>query len=151
MKGKRSNQRSIPSSVREFYNVFPFPGYSLDDYESVSSLYTRASPYAHLLNKEMPPNVKVLDAGCGTGQFAAFLSIQNRKVVGIDFSEASVAQARALKEKLNLRNVEFAEGDIFALDLPSESFDYVFCNGVLHHTQDPYGGFKALVGLVKPG
>jgi len=27
----------------------------------------------------------------------------------------------------------------------------VLCNGVLHHTSDPHGGFSALVPLVKPG
>ena len=32
-----------------------------------------------------------------------------------------------------------------------EQFDVVLCNGVLHHTADPHGGFKGLVPLVKPG
>jgi len=27
----------------------------------------------------------------------------------------------------------------------------VLCNGVLHHTADPFGGFQGLVPLVKPG
>jgi SAM-dependent methyltransferase len=32
-----------------------------------------------------------------------------------------------------------------------EAFDVVLCNGVLHHTGDPHGGFKSLVPLVRPG
>ena len=30
-------------------------------------------------------------------------------------------------------------------------FDVVLCNGVLHHTSDPYGGFRSVARLVKPG
>jgi SAM-dependent methyltransferase len=40
--------------------------------------------------------------------------------------------------------------DLFRPGLREESFDYVFCNGVLHHTADPYGGFQVLCRLVKP-
>jgi SAM-dependent methyltransferase len=32
-----------------------------------------------------------------------------------------------------------------------ESFDVILANGVLHHTADPYGGFKRLLPLLKPG
>jgi SAM-dependent methyltransferase len=32
-----------------------------------------------------------------------------------------------------------------------EQFDVILCNGVLHHTADPYAGFKGLVPLLKPG
>lgn len=32
-----------------------------------------------------------------------------------------------------------------------ESFDIVICNGVLHHTSDPFTGFQAISKLVKRG
>jgi len=32
-----------------------------------------------------------------------------------------------------------------------KSFDLVICQGVLHHTSDPYGGFKSIQNLVRPG
>jgi len=31
------------------------------------------------------------------------------------------------------------------------TFDYVFCNGVLHHTNDPYGGFLNVMKFTHPG
>jgi SAM-dependent methyltransferase len=31
-----------------------------------------------------------------------------------------------------------------------DSFDLVICNGVLHHTGDPFGGFQSIARLVKP-
>ena len=28
-------------------------------------------------------------------------------------------------------------------------FDFIFCNGVLHHTKDPYNNFVRLISLLK--
>jgi SAM-dependent methyltransferase len=41
--------------------------------------------------------------------------------------------------------------NLFRPAFKPERFDVVLCNGVLHHTADPFGGFKGLVPLVKPG
>ena len=32
-----------------------------------------------------------------------------------------------------------------------EQFDVILCNGVLHHTGDPFGGFQGLLPLLKSG
>jgi SAM-dependent methyltransferase len=143
--------RDISRKVREFYNSYPFPGYKVDDYHSISGLYERSSKYAKLLDQQIPYGVTVLDAGCGTGQLAALLSIKNRTVIGFDLSERSIEEANQLKQRLDLSNVTFAQMDLFTNALAGESFDYVLCNGVLHHTHDPYGGFKKLCDLTKRG
>jgi SAM-dependent methyltransferase len=41
--------------------------------------------------------------------------------------------------------------NLFRPALARESFDVVLCNGVLHHTSEPYEGFQGLIPLVKPG
>jgi SAM-dependent methyltransferase len=41
--------------------------------------------------------------------------------------------------------------NIFSPVFPKKSFDYVICNGVLHHTYDPQRGFDFLSELVRPG
>jgi SAM-dependent methyltransferase len=41
--------------------------------------------------------------------------------------------------------------DLFRPALRAETFDYVFVNGVLHHTADAPGGFRSLLRLLKPG
>ncbi|MBL7182933.1 MAG: methyltransferase domain-containing protein [Anaerolineae bacterium] len=144
-------EREIVDKIRAFYNEFPFPGYEVDDYYSVASLYDRASPYVKMLDRQMPSGLRVLDVGCGTGQLAALLSIANREVLGIDLSESSIAMANSLKEGLDLPNVTFVQGNLFDVHLPEDSFDYVLCNGVLHNTHDPYRGFVILCSWVKPG
>jgi SAM-dependent methyltransferase len=39
--------------------------------------------------------------------------------------------------------------NLFKPPLKSNSFDLVICNGVLHHTKNPYLGFKTIAKLVK--
>jgi SAM-dependent methyltransferase len=72
-------------------------------------------------------------------------------VLGVDYSQQSLALAETLRDRMRLPNVRFQRENLLELSLPDKSFDYVFCNGVLHHTSDPYGGFRHLVRSRGPG
>lgn len=137
--------------VNEFYEANPFPGFNPGKYETRADLRTRGSWYAKRIDAEIPFGASVIDVGCGTGQLACFLALKDRRVLGVDYSQHSLDLARTLKERLALRNVEFRRVNILDWDLPPAHFDYVFCNGVLHHTSDPYRGFQNLVTITKPG
>jgi len=137
--------------VNEFYEANPFPGFNPGKYETREQLAARASWYAKRIDAEIPFGASVIDVGCGTGQLACFLALKDRRVLGVDYSQHSLDLARTLKERLALRHVDFRRVNILDWDLPPNAFDYVFCNGVLHHTSDPYGGFQNLVAITKPG
>jgi len=143
-------RKAVSKKVRAFYETCSFPGY--EDFETPLDLLEKAQRgiYAKLLEEQLPLGVRVLDAGCGTGQLANFLSLVHRDVVGIDFSYGSLRKATEFKNKSGLRNVCFVQTDLFQLGLKEESFDYVLCNGVLHHTKDAYAAFQHLCRLVKP-
>jgi len=95
---------------------------------------------------------QVLDMGCGTGEYALWYALKGAgKVTGVDLSEGSLDVARRRKEEEHLEQVEFIKKDILNLDFPDNSFDYSFSVGVLHHTGDPFRGFKHLVRVTKPG
>jgi SAM-dependent methyltransferase len=141
----------ILNVVNEFYEANPFPGFNPGKYETRADLVARASWYGKRIDAEIPFGASVIDVGCGTGQLACLLAIKGRRVLGVDYSQRSLDLACTLKERLALKNAEFRRANILAWDLPPASFDYVFCNGVLHHTSDPYGGFKNLVAITKPG
>lgn len=95
---------------------------------------------------------KVLDMGCGTGEYALWYASKGAGyVTGVDLSEGSLSVARRRKEEEHFENIEFIKKDILNLDFPDNSFDYSFSVGVLHHTGDPFRGFKHLVRVTKPG
>ncbi len=137
--------------VNNFYERNPFPGFDPGKYETREDLAKRASWYARRLDAEIPFGASVVDVGCGTGQLACFLALKERDVLGADFSQRSLHLAETLKERLALQYVRFQRVNLLECDLAANSFDYVFCNGVLHHTSDPYRGFQNLVALAKPG
>jgi len=146
----KERHEDVGKKVGAFYEEYSFPGY--EEFETLLDLVEKAPRgiYARLLDEQLPLGVRVLDAGCGTGQLANFLSMVHREVVGIDLSHNSLRKARDFKKKSKLHNIHFAQMDLFKLALKEESFDYVFCNGVLHHTADAHRGFQNLCRLVKP-
>src|SRR5215470_2637931 len=137
--------------VNLFYEENPFPGFDPSKYKTKDDLVRQASWWAHKLDAEIPFNADVIDVGCGTGQLACLLGLKGRRVTGVDYSQHSLDLAQTLRDKFRLENVRFQRENILQLRLPDASFDYVFCNGVLHHTSDPYGGFRHLVRITRPG
>ncbi len=138
--------------VREFYRVAPFPSFDAWKYADEADLRERASPYVTALDAQIPYDASIADVGCGTGQLVALLALRRtRRVVGVDFSRASLAFARTLKDRFGISNLHLVEGDVMRLPFPDDSFDYVFCNGVLHHTAAPPRGFVELARVARAG
>lgn len=140
----------ITHKVREFYEEFAYPGY--DEYDSVGTLIDRAREgvYASLLDAQIPFGARLLDIGCGTGQLANFLSLSGRRVIGFDLSFNSLRKASAFRERFSLEKAAFVQADVFHPPFRESTFDYVLCNGVLHHTKDPYCAFQRVCSMVKP-
>jgi ubiquinone/menaquinone biosynthesis C-methylase UbiE len=74
------------------------------------------------------PGQKILDLGCGTGEFSTLFSPDD--YLGVDLSARYIAYARRVYRH------DFQVGDIRALNLPDHTFDAVLVVGVLHHLPD---------------
>jgi SAM-dependent methyltransferase len=138
-------------AVKAFYEETPFPSY--DDHDSLRSLIekSRRGVYADELNRALPFNSTVLEVGCGTGQLSNFLGVSCRRVIGADMCLNSLRLAERFRREHRLARVRFVQMNLFRPCFRPGQFDVVLCNGVLHHTGDPRGGFERLVPLVKPG
>jgi trans-aconitate methyltransferase len=95
----------------------------------------------------------VLEAGCGTGAQTVTLARNSpgARVLSIDISASSLAQAQAKVEAVGLTNVEFRQADLFALPFDPESFDHVFVCFVLEHLAKPGEALLVLRRLLRPG
>ncbi|PZM65941.1 class I SAM-dependent methyltransferase [Paenibacillus dendritiformis] len=71
----------------------------------------------------------VLDVGCGTGDITARIRESGAHVVGIDKSEAMIAQARSKYPELRFM---VADAECPLPDTLAEAFDAVFSNAALH-------------------
>jgi 2-polyprenyl-3-methyl-5-hydroxy-6-metoxy-1,4-benzoquinol methylase len=141
----------VTVDMQRFYSANPFPNY--DDMETIGSLIEKslARGFPEMLNRTIGPHATVLEVGCGTGQLGNFLSIIGRRVLSVDMTLNSLNLGQQFKRRNNLVDVTFAQMNLFRLPLRPAAFDCVICTGVLHHTNDPFGGFRGLIPLVRPG
>jgi SAM-dependent methyltransferase len=93
---------------------------------------------------------RILDAGCGNGRVTALLeryAAPEAELVAIDLTAADVARANLEgAERISVHEADLL-GDLSGLG----SFDFIYCQEVLHHTGDPEGGLRNLAGLLEPG
>ena len=74
---------------------------------------------------DVPEGSKILDVGCGSGNYSIKLAELGYEVTGVDMSKEMLIKA---KEKVDDRNltIEFREMNLYELDFDDESFDAVF-------------------------
>jgi SAM-dependent methyltransferase len=146
-----NSKQDVTDVVKAFYEQVPFPNY--EKLENVADLVQKARKgvFARLLHEQIPFEVRVLEVGCGTGQLTNFLSVAQRTVVGTDICLNSLKLAHDFKKRNRLKNAAFYQMNLFRPIFREESFAVVICNGVLHHTSDPFGGFQSVSRLVRKG
>jgi SAM-dependent methyltransferase len=90
---------------------------------------------------------RVLDAGCGSCEKAAFYHDWGGKVTGIDLSGEVLRHGR---ESLGGRDVELIQGSLFDLDRPGE-YDIAVLDGVSFVTADTFRALQSVASQVKRG
>ena len=136
--------------VTEFYKITPFPNYKdNDDKQSILEKGNK-NLLAQKFKNFIGFKKKVLEVGCGTGQLSIYFSLgTNNKIVGFDPTIQSLNLAKNFATKNEILNIEFVNADIFDDVLVDNYFDFVWCNGVLHHTKDPYKAFQIVARSLK--
>lgn len=76
------------------------------------------------------PNARLIDAGCGLGENAAWLAQQGLRVTGIDFSSAAIESARHRYSQT--AGLQFHVADCTRSLLHLGTFDYALDRGCLH-------------------
>src|SRR6478672_4328250 len=108
------------------------------------------------LVKSLPPNARVLDCACGTGQLAVGLAGLGLDVVAADASGGMVRRTQELADEMgvSLRTLH-ASWDELPDHLDASTFDLVFCVGnSLGHAEGASGRLAALAAmsrLLNPG
>ena len=136
--------------VTDFYKITPFPNYKKDDNKQTILEKGDRNLLARKFKKFIGFKKKVLEVGCGTGQLSIYFSLgTNNKIVGFDPTIQSLNLAKNFADKNEITNIDFINADIFDDVLVDNYFDFVWCNGVLHHTKDPYKAFEIVTKSLK--
>jgi SAM-dependent methyltransferase len=94
-------------------------------------------------------NENILEVGSGAGRFTQ-VALQHTKanIYSVDYSNAVEANFR---NNGHYPRLKLFQASIYELPFQKESFDRVFCFGVLQHTPDFKQSVKSLIEMVKPG
>ena len=135
-------------SVREQYEQHPYPRWlDLPRRDAVSYRDYLTRRFTHFTPPEfLSGPVRVLAAGCGTGQEAVAIAAARTDchVLGLDLSRRSLAFAQRMANKLGVARVRFVQGDILNAEDLGQRFHVVESTGVLHHMAEPLAGWRAL-------
>ena len=145
----------VSLAVRDMYEEHPYPRwFGCDRWPPLAFAQWLENEVPMLKARaEFPAPVRILVAGCGTGQDAIWLAgdITGAEVLAVDLSRASLAYAQRMANELGVSNLEFRQGDILGLGVLTQRFDMIYSKGVLHHLQDPRAGLRVLAQLLRPG
>jgi SAM-dependent methyltransferase len=91
---------------------------------------------------------RILEAGCGMGRFTQIALESGAEVFSFDLSNAVEAN---FKNNGGSARVNIFQASIYRIPLRRESFDKIYCMGVLQHCPNVRQAFMSLVPFVRPG
>jgi ubiquinone/menaquinone biosynthesis C-methylase UbiE len=101
---------------------------------------------AAFLRQELKPGVRMLDVGCGAGEFTALAAAAGTDVIGIDVAQAALERARRRFGELDFQLVEIAA------PLPFEdcTFGLAWASEVIEHVADTARWLSELRRVLAP-
>ena len=113
----------------------------------VADRIERDAVYAYL---EPRARMKLLDVGCGTGQYSLDLAGMGLEITGVDISPAMLEKARAKAAAAGLK-ARFMEADALHLPFDDESFDRVLAVTALEFVPDFPAVLREAFRVLKTG
>ena len=117
------NEQELKSAFLQYFHIFPF--------------------------QELPNDASGFDMGCGSGRWAKLVAPRVGKLHCIDPSTDALEQAKS--NARNHGNVTFHLASVGDSVLPTNSQDFGYCLGVLHHIPDTLAGLNSCADLLKKG
>ena len=129
--------------------------YTHGHHESVlrSHRWRTAENSAAYLLPFLKPGLRVLDVGSGPGTITCDLAglVAPGIVTALERTEHALDLTRQEAGRRGVTNIEFAVGDVHALDLPDGAFDVVHAHQVLQHVADPVRALREMRRVARDG
>lgn len=100
-------------------------------------------------NVKMPPGMRVLDYGCGSGKLGIYLALEGADVYGFDLSLDGVRVADEATRRYRV-SAKFEQMDAEELKYPDGFFDLVVGFGVIHHVIKYPAAAQHLARVLRP-
>jgi ubiquinone/menaquinone biosynthesis C-methylase UbiE len=94
---------------------------------------------------------KCIDLGCGSGRYVIAMADRGASEChGFDLSDRAIENGKERAERLGYSDrCHFTQGSMLEMPYADGSFDFVSCNGVMHHTTDPKKSLAELARITQ--
>ena len=100
----------------------------------------------------LTPGGTLLDLACGRGAYGLLAAKQaGTRLIGVDFSEQALIEAREQAVRMGVDNVSFVTGELTATGLPDASVDAVLCTDAIQFPDEPAVAYTEIRRVLKPG
>lgn len=146
----------ISLAVQNQYEENPYPRWvrlpNTSNSKRLNSFISKKYPSPNFSPLSNDENLEVLVAGCGTGEhsIACEQVIRGANILAVDLSMASLAYAKRKTIQMGIDSIEYAQADLLKIVSIGRVFDVIESVGVLHHLEDPFEGWEALLSVLKP-
>ena len=97
----------------------------------------------------LPEDAVGFDMGCGSGRWAKLVAPKVCRLYCIDAGSKTLEVARRNLKRFD--NCEFILASVGNMPIESDTMDFGYSLGVLHHVPDTANGIKSCVDKLKPG
>jgi SAM-dependent methyltransferase len=105
-----------------------------------------ASLYLQIIERQIRAGGRVLEVGCGSGEFLEKAASRGFDVTGIEYADAAVKRANA-----RLGRAAVKCGSIETLPLEPSAYDAVVCFDVIEHVRSPQEFLERVHRCLRPG
>ena len=148
MKNKGTKKETVYDDV--YGNTFSL--YKRQDLEDFILPLKQRWELNNLNAPETFKGLKCLDAGCGNGRGTIFMFRNGaHSVTSLDVSPVNVKSTTAFVKENGFKNHTSELSTLEAIPYPDETFDFVWCNGVIMHTSHPNKCLSELARVLKVG
>lgn len=147
---------TISLAVQSQYEENPYPRWvrlpNTSNSKYLNSFISKKYPSPNFSPLSNDENLEVLVAGCGTGEHSITCEqvIRGANILAVDLSMASLAYAKRKTIQMGIGSIEYAQADLLKIASIGKTFDVIESVGVLHHLEDPFEGWEALLTVLKP-
>jgi len=146
-------RKTIAMRISSFYERYPYPSQRVECARDLlcgehARVMKKILKTAGLTAEELK-HMRVLDAGCGTGEKALYCAILGAEVDAFDISKTSISIAIKNAARLAVKNVSYRVDDFAEVQL-KKKYGLVLAMGSLHHSAEPHMNFLRLSRALMP-
>jgi SAM-dependent methyltransferase len=109
--------------------------------------FCEIDPLRSFFERYAPQGTRLLEGGCGLGQYVVYYRRHGVRVLGLDFARPTLRRLRAAHPE-----VDVCAADVFRIPVLSQSVDCYFSGGVVEHFEaGPLGALLEARRVLKPG